>query len=193
MAGGRTTKYTPETVEKILTVIRQTGILREGCKAGSISTSTFHDWINKFSEFSEAVSNALDEYSERNPDEMLRLAKASLLEYLLDRKKDHWKTQRSRVIYRYKLNSETGKYEKYPFEEHIETESKSIRRACPTAILERVLGKSMPTMDALKQLVSDGTLDDAHSKVIADAIANLDKEIKSGFEQLRSQSNGSSN
>lgn len=55
---GRKTKYTPETVAKIIQAIDMGATFELAAGYGGISTSTFYDWVEKKSEFSDALKLA---------------------------------------------------------------------------------------------------------------------------------------
>lgn len=58
MAAGRPTKYTPETVKKIVDAIRVGATFRLACMYGGIDQSTFENWRKKYSDFSDAINQA---------------------------------------------------------------------------------------------------------------------------------------
>ena len=61
--GGRKTKYTPETVEKIVKAVRLGATYALACGYAGISTATFHEWMNKKPEFFDTVKEAEGEGS----------------------------------------------------------------------------------------------------------------------------------
>lgn len=55
---GRKTKYTPETVQKIVQALNVGATYKIACDYAGIGTTTFYDWINSKPEFSDAVKEA---------------------------------------------------------------------------------------------------------------------------------------
>jgi transposase len=55
---GRKTKYTPETVNKIVQALKMGATHELACNYAGIGVSTFHDWMSAKPEFSEAVKEA---------------------------------------------------------------------------------------------------------------------------------------
>lgn len=58
---GRKSKYTPETVDKLLSVLRAGATIKDACAYVGISQETFFQWVNRKPEFSEAVKKAQSE------------------------------------------------------------------------------------------------------------------------------------
>jgi transposase len=58
MPAGRPTKYTPETVKKIVDAIRVGATFRLACDYAGITEETFSQWRKKYSEFSDAIKEA---------------------------------------------------------------------------------------------------------------------------------------
>lgn len=58
MPAGRKTKYTPETVAKVLQAIRLGATYTLACNYASISLAVFEDWMRDKSDFSESVKAA---------------------------------------------------------------------------------------------------------------------------------------
>jgi hypothetical protein len=53
---GRRSKYTPETVERILTAIRVGSTYEHAAQYGGIDGATFYRWQERYSEFREAIT-----------------------------------------------------------------------------------------------------------------------------------------
>lgn len=54
----RNTKYTPETVKRIVDAIRLGATHELACHYGGIDHATFYRWIQRYSEFSDAIKEA---------------------------------------------------------------------------------------------------------------------------------------
>lgn len=55
---GRKTKYTPETIAKIVQAIRTGATYQLACQYAGIHHDTFYEWMKTKTEFSEAVKEA---------------------------------------------------------------------------------------------------------------------------------------
>jgi hypothetical protein len=56
--GGRPSKYTAEVVDRICYSLSQGNTRTTAATCAGVSMSTFHAWLNEFSEFSEAIKRA---------------------------------------------------------------------------------------------------------------------------------------
>lgn len=73
---GRPTKYKPKIAEKICALIEaDTYTVAEICRMVKISRSTYFDWLNRYSDFSDAIKKA----EEARTDFLVTEAKKSLL------------------------------------------------------------------------------------------------------------------
>ena len=61
---GRKSKYCPEIVERICESLRLGVTMQGAAYAAGITEKTFHEWRNKHSAFSEAVTRAIGESEE---------------------------------------------------------------------------------------------------------------------------------
>jgi hypothetical protein len=55
---GRRSKYTPETVQKIVNALSVGAYQKDACAAAGISEDTFENWQKKYADFSDRVSRA---------------------------------------------------------------------------------------------------------------------------------------
>jgi hypothetical protein len=58
MPAGRKTKYTPETVTKIVNALSVGAYQKDACAVAGISDDTFANWCKRYSDFSDRVSRA---------------------------------------------------------------------------------------------------------------------------------------
>lgn len=58
MPAGRKTKYTPETVEKLVTAVKLGATYDLACGYAGISEDTFYRWMNTKPEFSDTIKGA---------------------------------------------------------------------------------------------------------------------------------------
>jgi len=70
---GRRTKYTPETVERILQAVRVGSTDEHAAEYGGVDGSTFYRWLNSKSEFCDAVTRAK---AEARTQSLARIRKA---------------------------------------------------------------------------------------------------------------------
>jgi hypothetical protein len=126
MPAGSKGKYCPDIVEVIVAAIAVAGTDKAGYEAGGVSYDTFYTWIKKHPEFAEAVASARKEFSEFQPDHVVRQARKAFLDYLFGRVNEKWTRYET-------FTDEDGK-----------TTSKEVlqivNRGVPKWAIERVLG-----------------------------------------------------
>lgn len=71
---GRPSKYTPERIESILTLLRAGNTRRAAAHASGVSVDTFCTWLAQYSEFSEACQKAESEAESVHVANILRAA-----------------------------------------------------------------------------------------------------------------------
>lgn len=76
---GRKSKYTPEVVEKICSVIAQGGTDKAACQAVGLSEGQFYAWKSEKAEFSEALKKAHLQFQEWRDKECIKQAEHSLV------------------------------------------------------------------------------------------------------------------
>jgi len=79
---GRKGKYTPENIQKVCKAIAQGKTDKDACKTINITTKTYYDWLQKKSEFCNAIKNAKREYEDWQNTELVKDAKKSLKELI---------------------------------------------------------------------------------------------------------------
>lgn len=75
-------RYSPELTEIICNAIAVSGTDEAGWIAGEISKPTFYTWANRFPDFLDAVNTAKTEYRKSGTNNIKRLGKKALLDYL---------------------------------------------------------------------------------------------------------------
>ena len=141
----RNSKYTPQTVEKILIAIKETGSDKAGYGAGGINQDTFYAWKNRYTEFSEGVARARAEFRRIAPESYAMQAKESLQNYLVNGSVETWSTK--------EVHKDAGG----DVIKTIERVSKVVKPT-PCWVIDRVLGKSYDELEAVKTLVEAGWL-----------------------------------
>lgn len=164
---GRKTKYTPEIVEKILGVIRETGGDKEGYTSAGIHSATFYKWINEKPEFKEAIALAKLEYRESCPPVLIRQAKKAFADYLFNRVEETW-TSFERGV------DETGK-------SWSKETTKRVKRGVPQWCIERVLGKPIDLLEAVKVLVDANILPRWLVQVVTDEVSEARRGVTEAF------------
>lgn len=164
---GRKTKYTDEVVQKIIEVIRETGGDKEGYTSAGIHSATFYKWINEKPEFKEAIAQAKVEYRESCPPVLIRQAKKAFADYLFNRVEETW-TSFERGV------DETGK-------SWSKETTKRVKRGVPQWCIERVLGKPIDLLEAVKVLVDANILPRWLVQVVADEVGDARRGITEAF------------
>ncbi|MBW4580704.1 MAG: hypothetical protein KME42_14155 [Tildeniella nuda ZEHNDER 1965/U140] len=161
-------KYTPDRVQTIIDAIAQTGADRAGWQAGKISEDTFYDWVKRYSEFSESVSRAKDEYRDTCPGTLVRQARKAFADYLFGRME--------RVTYTKEtgINARTGE----PYEKEI---TQRVPVGVPKWAIERVLGKPLDILEAVSTLSEAGVLPRWLVQAVSDEVGNAREGITEVF------------
>lgn len=158
-------KYTPETVERIVEAIEQEGGDRSGWLAGGISEATFYQWLQQYPKFSEQVAQTKQYYRANCDQELKKLAKKSILDYLEGRALETWETEE--INYDADGNIIGRKVSK-----------KKVTRPTPKWVIERILGQDMHELDALKVLIEGGWLSPDLVDHFSDRLNSLGDRIK---------------
>jgi hypothetical protein len=162
---GRSSKYTPELVEEIVTAIAVHGVDSAGFE-GRIAKDTFYQWLKNKPDFSDLVVEAKSEYRRSLPETKYRQANLAFSQYLYG--------EMERVI----VTTEKGHSEKSGV-----YESETIKRVpvgVPKWAIDRVLGTQMSEIEALSVLVQAGWFPRGILNV---AIAEVDK-LKTTLQQV---------
>jgi hypothetical protein len=157
-------KYNPEIVEIILGAIALTGSDRAGIEAGGINKDTFYSWIKRYPDFSERVSEARAEYRQSCPETLIRQANRAFADYLFGRMQ--------RVVYTKEVgvSLKTGE----PYEKET---TQHIPVGVPRWAIERVLGKPLDIIEAVKTLAEAGILPKSIVQAVTDEVGNARKGI----------------
>jgi hypothetical protein len=143
-------KYTEETVEKILEAIACDGCDESGWLAGSISHETFYTWQSKYPDFSESVVRAKEEFRKYCPEAQVKKARDKLNDALENGHRIRWRSQSTKRIDHY--NSD-GSLKWYQI--HTEEASKEEDRPTPQWAIERVIPRPINTLDQLIAAASE--------------------------------------
>lgn len=163
----RKSKYSPELVKTICDAIAQTGSDRAGYEAGGISAETFYQWLKKNPEFSEGISRAKTEYQDICPGSLVRQANKAFADVLYGR------VEVSVATLKRKQNKDGT------------TEStemvRKFRPSVPRWAIERVLGKPLDVLEAIKTLAQAGILPHNLVQVAADEVRAARDRIGASF------------
>lgn len=165
-------KYSdPEIIRTICTTIALTGSDKAAYEAAGISHGTFYKWINsdkvEFVELIEGIARAREEYRRSLSDEKIRQANKALNEYLYGEAVEEWgdKTTIS--------NIHDGEVKS----QRVMKTAKTIKRGVPQWAIERVLGKPLDVLEAIKTLVEAGILPRWIVPVVSEELANARKNV----------------
>lgn len=162
---GRRTKYNSETVEKILEGIKETGSDKIGWMVAGIGRDTFYQWKARYPDFSDRVAIAKEEFRRIVPETLIEQAKQSLRDYLFTGSVETWSSK------------EVHKDGAGNILKTIDRVSKAVKPT-PGWVLERVLGKNLPVLEALQVLLSEGVATNYQARVIAEGISRIEQELK---------------
>lgn len=163
----RKTKYTPEVAQKMFDVLAATGSDRAAFEAAGISSSTFYRWKEEFSEFSEGIRAALSEFRDTCPESLVRQANKAFADYLYGRVEISIATiQRKQLADGSTESTETVR---------------KLRPAVPRWAIERVLGKPLDILEAVKTLSQAGIVPRHLVELTADEVGSARERIASGF------------
>lgn len=163
----RKTKYTPEVAQKMFDVLAATGSDRAAFEAAGISSSTFYRWKEEFSEFSEGIRAALSEFRDTCPESLVRQANKAFADYLYGRVEISIATiQRKQLADGSTESTETVR---------------KLRPAVPRWAIERVLGKPLDILEAVKTLSESGIVPKHLVQLTADEVGKARDRITAGF------------
>lgn len=168
----RNSKYTPQTIEKILTAIKETGSDKAGYRAGGINQDTFYAWKNRYTEFSEGVVHARAEFRRIAPESYAMQAQESLQNYLVNGSIETWSTK------------EVHKDAAGEIIKTIERVSKVVKPP-PAWAIDRILGKPVDELEAIKVLVESGWLPFSILYRAGESMEQLKTSMQQLFEKVQ--------
>jgi AcrR family transcriptional regulator len=164
------TKYCDEKVNKILDIIISTGNDRLAYESADISKETFYRWLRDRDEFLEKVLKARYIYKESQYHTQVVKALEVLDDYLLGKATETHNSEEE------KTNSDDDVSHKKL--------TKKVRRSTPAWVIDRVLGKRMHEMEALRVLANAGWIPKEVLKEAIGGIAALKESVRKAFEDL---------
>ena len=159
------TKYTPEIVEKILSVYRETASDKAAYLCANVSPDTFYKWKLKYPEFSEGLARAAAEYRRSLPNDAIARAKEALNTYLYNGDIQTWT---SREIHK----DADGNIIRT-----VERVTKQVK-GTPPWVIDRVLGKNIPVLEAMQVLLTEGVATPDQARIITEGISRIENELK---------------
>lgn len=159
-------KYNPEIVQKILDVIAQTGSDRAGYEAGGISKDTFYQWINRHADFADRIKQVKSQFRETCPEVLINQAQRAFADYLFGR------VEISTTTFK------RGTNEKGSYSEEV---TKRIRLSPPRWAIERVLGRPIDLLEAVKVLVDANVLPRWLIQVVTDEMGEARRGVTEAF------------
>lgn len=97
-AVARKSKYTPDIQDTICEAIATEGGDEVGWRAGGINAATFYRWLNRYSDFRDAVEQARRDFRERCPAYQKDLALEKLTDALENGQLIRWTTIKTRRL-----------------------------------------------------------------------------------------------
>lgn len=175
---GRKTLLTPELQERMVQVMRETGMDKAAFEAVKISHESFYKYLRENAGFASAIASAKSEFLAACPDEVVKLAKQTVTDYLLNGAREVWKTTEIR-------RDAAGNI--------IETKEiiREIQRGTPAWCVERILGRTPDVLDAVLTLLSNGMMSTDQARVVSEGIALIKAQLKQASSQSAdAQENG---
>jgi transposase len=164
---GRKTRYSAQTVETILEAVRHSGSDRVAIEAAGVSQATFYRWQQEYEEFREGIAQAKLEYRKNCSDVLRQQAQWSFEDYLFGRVVEEWTTH------------ETVR----DGDKTIYTEvSKRVKRGVPQWAIERVLGKPLDELEAVKCLVESGWIPRHVLIVATESLDEVRDRVRQAFQ-----------
>lgn len=166
-------KYTPETIDIILSAIQETGSDRAGYEAGGIAKRTFYEWMETYPHFAHQVAHARKEFKKTCPEEIKNRAKAALASYLFDGCTVERESQTESVTV---VEDAQGNIKEIRKEK---SSNKNIeRRPPPQWAIDRVLGKPIPLLEAMQLLLIEKVATQQQADIVTDGISEIEERLK---------------
>ncbi len=171
---GRKTKYSAQIVEKILEALRHSGSDRQAFEAVGISRDTFYHWVRRYPDFSDALAQAKKAFRERCPEQLREKAMDALLDHLYGRVVETWTTCETvqdgeKIIHRETI--------------------KTVKRGVPQWVIERILGKPLDELEAVKCLIESGWLPYSILKETTESLDEVRDHIRGHFYSQKNLKN----
>ena len=156
------TKYNEEIVKIIIEEIKKTGVEKNGYELASINHDTHNRWKKKYPEYKTKVENALYTYRTTRAKEIRGKIKKSVEDYALNGVTEEWETEETIT---------SGEYTTH------KKGTKKVKRPAPWAV-EKILGKDMVELDAVKKLVDADWIDIGVLKAIERLLEDLNYKVR---------------
>lgn len=169
---GRKTKLTAQITEKIVEVLRLTGSDCQAYEVAEISEATYYRWQKEFREFRELVAQSKQRYRESCPEQLREKAMSALLDYLYGRVEETW-TSEETIIEGDKVVTKSS--------------IKKVKRGVPSWVIERILGKPLDELEAVKCLVESGWLPYSILTKTSESLDTAQNHIRKVFESEKPQ------
>lgn len=166
-------KYRSEIIEAILSAIRKTGQDKDGYEAGGIAMKTFYEWMKgqgaakgKKPQFAQLVEKAKREFRRTCPENLREKALLRVADYLNNETVEVWD---SIDVFKDANGNVTG----------TKQSQRKVQRPCPPAIIDRVLGKNLPLLDAIQTLMGQGICPPEVMAIVESNLNNMYAELRS--------------
>ncbi|AFY72163.1 hypothetical protein Pse7367_3948 (plasmid) [Thalassoporum mexicanum PCC 7367] len=171
-------EFDKKRADLILDSISETGSDDKACKEARIDKKTFHQWLRNEISFSEQVAKARHIYREGKNHSQVVKAMAVLDQYLGGEATEVHNSEEERIG----SNKETSH----------KKSTKQVRRSTPAWVIDRVLGKRMHEMEALRVLANAGWVPRTILTEVVGGIAVLRESVRHAFDNLSSSNRDSS-
>lgn len=174
--GGAKGKYRPEVVDVIITAIEETGREIDGYKAAGISHQTFNRWKNEKNEFRDQVQKAHAKFRKYLPETLRKKALESVADYLHN---GHQETCETKEI----IQDANGNVIQR------KTTLKTFKRPVPYWVVDRVLGKNLPLIEAVQILMQNGVATPQQAAIVEECLSDMERKLReiSSLEQQQNQ------
>lgn len=161
---GRKSKYTPNVVKDIIAAIEKTGLDQDGFKAGGIAKDTFYRWISDYSDFADSVSRAKEKFRYTCPEILRTKALESVARYLHEGHAEVWTTEE--VVKDGDGNVKETRFNRRTF-----------KRPTPHWIIDRVLGRKLPLIEAVQILIQNGAATPQQAAIVEECLAEMERRL----------------
>lgn len=160
----RKSKYTPDRVAVIVSAIEATGFDKDGIKAGGIGHDTFYKWISEFPEFAEKVAKAKDKFRYTCPETLRKKGLEVVAQYMNEGVTDTVTTEEV-------VKDANGRVKETRFSR------KTFKKPPPHWIIDRVLGKNLPLIEAVQVLIQNGAATPQQAMIVEECLAEMSRRL----------------
>ena len=158
-------KYTDEIKKAIADAIRKTGRDEDGIKAAGIARDTFYRWLKEKPDFPDIVTNAKSDFRKACPQALRDKAVGVIREYLYGEMIERWKKK----FYEPDNNGNPVL---------VSMQVTEIQRSCPQWVIDRILGKNIPVLEAMQTMLNEGVATPAQAATVESGVNEIQRRLK---------------